>query len=112
MPGYLLHEGALVQCAHQPGRAEPIQTDTRVKVSKNYIVTQPNPYRISACSMPPPLGGNGPCVTAIWTPATAALRVRASRVPVLLHTSQAVCIPTGTPLSIDSTSTQNRVKGT
>ena len=67
MPGHLLHENAMVQCAHAPGQANPTQTDRRVKVSGQNIVTQAAPYTISGCSLPPPSAGNGPCVTANWT---------------------------------------------
>ena len=107
MPGHLLHENALVQCAHSPGQATPTQTDQRVKVSGQKIVTQPAPYRISGCSLPPPLAGNGPCVTANWT--SAAEHVKASGQPVVLTDSQALCAPTGTGLNVVSTET--RVKG-
>jgi hypothetical protein len=46
--------------------------------------------------MPPPIAGNGPCVTAQFI--TAALRVQVMGQPVLLQDSQSVCVPTGTPL--------------
>jgi hypothetical protein len=59
--------------------------------------------------MPPPPSGNGPCVSAMWMPPSAALRVRSNSMAVLLSTSQATCAPTGTPLQI--TTTQMRVKG-
>ena len=109
MPGHLLHENALVQCAHAPpGQAKPNQTDRRVKVSGEHIVTQAAPYRIEGCSMPAPSAGNGPCASAVWT--SAAVRVRASGQPVLLEDSQALCAPTGTGLKV--VSTQTRVKGT
>ena len=107
MPGHLLHEHAMVQCVHAPGQANPSQTDQRVKVSGQNIVTQVAPYTISGCSLPPPPAGNGPCVTANWT--SAATRVKASGQPVLLTDSQALCAPTGTGLNI--VSTQTRVKG-
>ena len=84
-----------------------MQTDLRVKVSGQKIVTQPAPYTISGCSLPPPPAGNGPCVTANWT--SAATRVRASGQPVLLTDSQALCSPTATGLNV--VSTQTRVKG-
>ena len=107
MPGYLLHEHADVRCVHLPGRAQPMQTDLRVKVSGQKLVTQLAPYTISGCSMPAPFAGNGPCVMAKWM--SAATRVRASGQLVLLTDSQALCAPTGTGLNI--VSTQTRVKG-
>jgi hypothetical protein len=65
------------------------------------------PYTISGCSFPPPPSGNGPCVIAQWI--TAAVRVKAMGLPVLLQDSQALCTPTGTPLNV--VVTQFRVKG-
>jgi len=104
VPGYLLHEHATVHCAHTPlSEAIPNQTDRRVKVSGQYIVTMAVPYTVRRCT-----AGNSPCATAVWT--TAAIRVRASGQPVLLKDSQALCAPTGATLKV--VSTQTRVKGT
>lgn len=97
MPGFILHMGATVMCAHA-GQAQPTVTDPRVKVSGQPIVTQPGPYTIAGCTFPPPPAANGPCVTASWV--TAAIRVKASGMPVLLQDSQAICTPTGTPLTV------------
>lgn len=109
MPGYLLHEDALVHCDHvPPGQARPNQTDRRVKVSGHYIVTKNVPYTIERCSQPAPSAGNGPCATAAWQ--SAARRVTASGQPVLLGDSQALCAPTGVGLKVMWT--QSRVKGT
>ena len=107
MPGYVLHRGALVQCAHQ-GMAQPILVNPRVRVMGQNVTTRVCIYSISGCTFPPPPGGNGPCVLAQWL--TSAVRVRANGLPVLLADSQAVCNPTGTPLSIKLT--QLRVKAT
>lgn len=54
--------------------------------------------------MPP---AAGPCVTAQWI--TGAMRVKAGGLPVLLQDSQAICAPTGTPVTV--VMTQFRVKG-
>lgn len=104
MPGYLLHQGATVICAHA-GQAQPTVPNPRVKVMGQPVVTQPNPYVVAGCG----LTGtpNPPCATAQWL--TAAVRVRVGGMPVLLQDSQSTCIPTGTPLSI--LVTQVRVKG-
>lgn len=97
MPGFILHMGATVLCAHA-GQAQPTVIDPRVKVSGQAIVTQSGPYTVAGCTFPPPPVANGPCVTAQWV--SAAIRVKASGQPVLLQDSQAICIPTGTPLSV------------
>jgi hypothetical protein len=105
MPGFLLHSGATVLCAHV-GQAQPTAPNPRVKVSGQPVVTQAAPYTVAGC----PFNVSGapvPCVTATWV--TAALRVRAGGLPVLLQDSQAICAPNGTPLSI--VMTQVRVKG-
>jgi hypothetical protein len=105
MPGFLLHFGATVQCAHA-GQAMPTVTNPRVTVSGQPIVTQPNPYTITGC----PFNVSGspvPCVTAQWV--SGATRILSNGMPVLLFDSQAICTPNGTPLLIIAT--QTRVNG-
>jgi len=105
MPGFLLHFGATVQCAHA-GQAMPTVTNPRVTVSGQPIVTQPNPYIITGC----PFNVSGspvPCVTAQWV--SGATRILSNGMPVLLFDSQAICTPNGTPLLIIAT--QTRVNG-
>ena len=106
MPGPVLHLGATVLCSHA-GQAQPVTPVPRVLVSGQPVVTIASPYVIAGCTMPPPIVGNGPCVTAQFV--TAALRVTVLGQPVLLMDSQAVCVPTGTPLL--PTVTQTRVIG-
>ena len=106
MPGFLLHLGATVMCAHG-GQAQPTVTNPRVTVSGQPITTLPAPYVVAGC----PFNVSGspvPCVTGQWT--TAATRVTSNGMPVLLLDSQATCVPNGTPLIISST--QVRVTGT
>jgi hypothetical protein len=106
MPGTLLHVGAAVVCAHG-GPAQPAVPNPRVMVSGMPSVTVASLYKVTACTMPPPPNGNGPCVTAQFV--TAALRITSNGQPLLLLDSQAMCTPTGTPLII--TVTQPRVLG-
>ncbi len=108
MPGYLLHQGIPVMCAHG-GKAQPTLTNPRIKVMGQAVVTQIAPYTVSGCTNPPPSGGTGPCITAQWIRVTAALRVKSMGQPLLLQNSQAICMPTGTPLAIAVT--PHRVKG-
>jgi uncharacterized Zn-binding protein involved in type VI secretion len=105
MPGFLLHVGATVMCAHA-GQAQPTAANPRVKVGGQPIVTQPTIYTIAGCPYGT-VGGPMPCVTGQWV--SAATRVRAGGQPVLLQDSQAVCVPNGTPLNI--VVTQTRVRG-
>jgi hypothetical protein len=107
MPGFLLHQGATVLCTHA-GQAQPTVPNLRVKVGGQPIVTLPTLYTVAGCTLPPPPAANGPCVTAQFV--MGATRVTAGGQPVLLQDSQAICTPTGTPLTI--VVTQVRVKGT
>ncbi len=105
MPGFLLHLGATVMCAHG-GQAQPMVTNPRVTVSGQPITTLPAPYMVAGC----PFNVSGapvPCITGQWT--TAATQVTSNGMPVLLFDSQAICVPNGTPLMISST--QVRVVG-
>jgi len=104
MPGYLLHVGAMVMCAHG-GMAQPTAPFPRVMVSGQPVVTQSAPYMVAGCpqaSIPAPF-----CVSATWV--MAAVRVKAGGMPLVLQDSQSICTPTGTPLNI--VMTQVRVKG-
>jgi hypothetical protein len=106
MPGFLLHLGATVMCSHA-GQATPTSPNPRVLVSGQPTVAPTSVYAVAGCTLPPPPGANGPCVTAQYT--TSATRVFSNGVPLLLIDSQAICAPTGTPLI--ATVTQTRVSG-
>ena len=104
MPGYLLHLGATVICAHS-GQAQPITPNPRVMVSGQEVVTLATPYVVAGCPFVPP--APGPCVSAQWI--VGATRVLVGGVPALLGDSQAICAPTGAPLTV--LVTQFRAKG-
>lgn len=95
MPGPLLHLGATVTCAHL-GLAQPTSVNPRVLVSGQPIATMTSMYSIMGCTFPSISLEAPPCATAQWV--RGAMRVLAAGVPVLLMDSQAVCVPTGTPL--------------
>jgi hypothetical protein len=105
MPGFLLHVGATVLCAHG-GQAQPTAPSPRVMVGGQPVTTISAPYTVAGCPFVPP-AGNGPCVTGQWV--VGATRVLAGGAPVVLQDSQAVCVPTGTPLTV--VVSQRRVKG-
>ncbi|MEU9450678.1 hypothetical protein [Streptomyces sp. NPDC048277] len=107
MPGFLLHAGATVNCAHT-GKATPTsRPSTRVKVNGSPVTVATDAYTVAGC--PPPAEPDpGPCVSAQWT--GGATRVRAGGVPVVLSDSQSVCTPTGTPLTVQL-AVQRRVRG-
>lgn len=106
MPGFLLHLGATVMCAHG-GQAQPTVPNPRVTVMGQPTVTITAPYVVAGCAFAPP-AGNGPCVTAQFV--TSALRITSNGQPLLLQDSQAICAPTGTPLLVAVT--QTRAMGT
>jgi hypothetical protein len=106
MPGFLLHVGATVMCVHA-GQATPTTPNPRVLVNGLPTVQLTSMYAVAGCTLPPPPAANGPCVTAQYV--TSAVRVTSNGLPLLLIDSQAVCIPTGTPLI--ASVTQTRVTG-
>jgi hypothetical protein len=106
MPGFLLHFGATVLCAHA-GQAQPTAVNPRVLVSGQPVVTVASPYVVAGCALPPPPAANGPCVSAQFI--SCATRVLAGGQPVLLMDSQAICAPTGTPVLV--VAAQTRVMG-
>lgn len=102
---FLLHQNATVLCMHG-GQAQATAPNPRVLVGGQPVVTQLAPHTIAGC----PFNVSGspvPCVTAQWT--TGATRVFAGGAPVLLQSSQAVCVPNGTGVNI--VMTQTRVQG-
>ena len=103
MPGFLLHLGATVMCSHG-GQAQPTAPQPRVLVSGQPVTTLSAPYVVAGCALPPPPAANGPCITAQFV--MGATRVLAEGVPILLLDSQAICVPTGTPLIVAVTQTR------
>jgi hypothetical protein len=79
----------------------------RVMVNGMPTVAVTAPYLVAGCTLPPPPAANGPCVTGQFI--TAATRITSNGQPLLLLDSQAICVPTGTPLIIAMT--QTRVTG-
>ncbi len=102
MPGFLLHVGAKVTCAHS-GQAAPTAPNPHVLVSGMATVIVTTPYKVTGCTLPSPPAANGPCVTALWT--TGTTHVLSNGLPLLVVSSQAKCAPTGTPLIITVTQT-------
>ncbi|MDE2154837.1 MAG: hypothetical protein KGJ32_02925 [Xanthomonadaceae bacterium] len=103
MPGFVIHVGASVLCAHA-GQAQASVPNPRVAVSGQPSVTLSAPWLVAGCALPPPPAANGPCVTAQFV--TAAARVTSNGQPLLLIDSQAICAPTGTPLVIVASQTR------
>jgi len=104
MPGFILHIGATVLCAHG-GQTQGTVPNPRVKVAGQVTVQQPSPWVVAGCPFVAGLVPM-PCVTAQWI--IGATRVLSGGMPLLLQDSQATCVPNGTPVNI--LVTQVRVK--
>jgi hypothetical protein len=101
MSALVLHDGATVTCLHQ-GLAQPTVLSPRVQVSGRMVVTLATPYTVTGCG----LGSTStpPCATAKWV--SGATRVRASGMPVIIRTNQAICAPTGQGVRVIATQTR------
>ena len=102
MPGFVVHQGAVVTCMHG-GQAQPVAPNPRVLVSGMPVSTLLTPYVVAGCPFVTP-GGNGPCVSAQWVAGSA--RVLVGGAPVVVQCGQAVCVPTGTGLVVITTQTR------
>jgi uncharacterized Zn-binding protein involved in type VI secretion len=107
LPGFIVHQGAVVLCVHA-GTAEPATASPQVTVMGMPVVTLSDPYTVAGCTFPAMTTGSPPCVTAQWT--SGAVRVTSMGSPVVLQTSTSACAPNGTPLM--PSTTQTRVSGT
>ena len=103
MPGFLVHVGAQVLCAHG-GQARPTAPNPRVLVSGQPTVLMSTRYAVTGCAMPPPPNGNGPCVTGQWL--TGSVRVTSNGQPLVLQAGSSTCVPTGTPMRVLVTQTR------
>jgi hypothetical protein len=106
MPGPLLTVASVINCAHG-APAQATVPNARVLLGGQPVVTMAAPHVIAACPFNIS-GAPSPCVMANWV--VGAVRVLAGGMPVLLQSSQAVCVPNGTPVIISAT--QPRVIGT
>jgi len=95
MPGFLLHVGSQVLCAHG-GQAQPTVPNPRVLVSGQPVVPMTGPWVIAGCVLPPPPAANGPCVTGMWL--TGSIRVTSLGQPLVIFGGMALCAPSATPL--------------
>ena len=100
MPGFLLHLGATVMCAHA-GQATPVTPNPRVLVSGQPTVPMTSLYAVAGCTVPPRIKRSDA--------SPEAARITSNGLPLLLIDSQAICVPSGTPLL--ATVTQTRVTG-
>jgi hypothetical protein len=93
MPGFLIQQTATVMCLHG-GQAMAVVPNPVLTLSGMPSCLLPDPWMVAGCPGIPP--AIPPCVTAQWVVGTT--RVTSNGQPLLLQTSQAVCVPPGTPL--------------
>lgn len=105
MPGFLLHQGAVVLCLHG-GQAMPAVPNPRVLVSGMPTATIAAPWIVAGCPGIPP--AVPPCVTGQWVLGT--LRVLSNGQPLVVQSGVAITAPGGVPLT--PVSQQARVMAT
>jgi hypothetical protein len=93
MPGFLIQQAATVMCVHG-GQAMPLIPNPAITLDGMPSCLLPDPWIVAGCAGVPP--AVPPCVTATWIVGTT--RVTSFGQPLLVQSSQAVCVPTGTPL--------------
>ena len=98
MPGPVLTTTASVMCAHL-GKGSPVNSDPRVSVLGQPVVTLFTQYGIASCQLPTTSSGmSPPCVNGSFT--SASTRVMTSTGFVLLADSQGSSTPNLTPLVV------------
>lgn len=85
--GFILDRTSFITCPHVSGIATPDQTDVRVTVGGQPLMTVARMYTIGGCPR------NTPCSKAIWT--KGAEHVTASGLPVAIHDGDSMCVPPG-----------------
>ena len=88
MTGLLLHVGMTAICPHG-GQVSVVSTNTRVKVSGQFVVTMSDIFTITGCVFTIPPGVVHPCVLIKWI--VPASRVTVMGQPVLLTDSTGLC---------------------
>lgn len=109
MPGFLVNMNAVALCSHG-GQVKFAAPNPRVKVMGTPVPMGAVPAVVAGCAFPPPPVANGPCVTAMWNPGTFTVRVKSMGQGLIVQSSLANCVPTGTPAMI-SFAGQTRVQG-
>ena len=100
MPGFLVHEGALVTCSHA-GFATPTALSPALTVMGMPVVLQTAPYTVAGCAQA--LALLPPCVTGIFV--VASTTVTSFGQPVIVSLGASICQPTLTPLLVLTTQT-------
>lgn len=89
MPGPIYHVGATAICPHG-GQVQTISTNTRVLVNGMPVATMADTSMVAGCAFQLPGPTPSPCVKVQWL--VPAARVKVMGQPVLLQTSQNLCL--------------------
>lgn len=101
MPGFLIQQAATVMCVHG-GQVMPVVLNPAITLDGMPTCLVPYPWIVAGCPGVPP--AVPPCVTAQWVVGTT--RVTSFGQPLLVQSSQGICVPTGTPLLPIATQTR------
>lgn len=93
MPGFLLHQGAIVVCLHG-GQAMPATPNPSVTLMGMPTATTPIPWTVAGCPGVP--SAVPPCVTGQWI--TGTVRVTSFGQPLIVQTGVAITAPGGASL--------------
>jgi uncharacterized Zn-binding protein involved in type VI secretion len=85
----VLHQGAVVQCPHGTP-AQPAPSQVRATTNGQPLLTQADMFTVAGCPFQLPGPTPSPCVQVRWI--TSSVRVRASGLPVLLQSSNSLCL--------------------
>ncbi len=93
MPGFLLHQGAVVMCLHG-GQAMPTAPNPSVTLTGLPSATITTPWAVAGCPGIP--STVPPCVTGQWLLGT--LRVTSFGQPLVVQSGIAITVPGGVTL--------------
>lgn len=91
MPGFLLHENAVVNCTHG-AKATIVTTNKRVKVMGQAVAVVVDVTTVAGCPFQIPVGAGtkpSPCLKIQWS--APAARVKVMGQPVLVQSSVGLC---------------------
>lgn len=100
MPGPLVQLGATAMCAHA-GMVQFVPSTPRVMLSGSPAITQTDVATVAGCTFPAMSSGAPPCTSVQWV--TAAMRVQANGIPLLVQSATGLGLPTGQPVTIIAT---------
>ena len=87
---------AQMTCSHA-GKVQFVTTNPRVTLSGQAVPMIVSPFVVAGCAMPPPPMGNGPDTAGTWIPISGTVRVSSMMMPLVVQSTQSICLITGAP---------------